>query len=132
MRRVAHEHVGRRALTVPRILVLASILISSLLTAEVAGQEREASRVALVIGNSAYPDAPLRNPVNDARLVGAALRAVGFGVTTVTDADKAALEDALVEFSDRVAEAKEDGAAGIASSPRCARAARWIASTRRG
>ena len=31
-------------------------------------------RVALVIGNSAYPDAPLANPANDARLMTATLR----------------------------------------------------------
>ena len=34
-------------------------------------------RIALVIGNSAYVDSPLINPVNDARLIGAALRARG-------------------------------------------------------
>jgi hypothetical protein len=33
-----------------------------------------AQRVALVIGNAAYADRPLRNPVNDAQLMQAALR----------------------------------------------------------
>ena len=37
-------------------------------------------RVALVIGNGAYKDAPLRNPVNDARLMTATLRSLGFTV----------------------------------------------------
>ena len=31
-------------------------------------------RVALVVGNAAYADRPLRNPVNDAQLMQAALR----------------------------------------------------------
>src|SRR5262245_23209099 len=37
-------------------------------------------RVALVIGNSAYKDSPLPNPVNDARDMAAALKEVGFEV----------------------------------------------------
>lgn len=35
-------------------------------------------RVALVIGNSAYRDKPLRNPVNDARLIGQVVQEAGF------------------------------------------------------
>jgi formylglycine-generating enzyme required for sulfatase activity len=37
-------------------------------------------RTALVIGNSAYDSTPLRNPVNDARSIAAALRNLGFDV----------------------------------------------------
>ena len=37
-------------------------------------------RVALVIGNSAYKDSPLLNPVNDARAMANALRNLGFEV----------------------------------------------------
>jgi hypothetical protein len=37
-------------------------------------------RVALVIGNGAYPSAPLANPVNDAKAIAGALRQVGFEV----------------------------------------------------
>jgi hypothetical protein len=37
-------------------------------------------RVALVIGNSAYKDSPLLNPVNDARAMAHALRNLGFEV----------------------------------------------------
>ena len=39
-----------------------------------------ARRVALVIGNAQYAQAPLANPENDARLVGSTLRALGFEV----------------------------------------------------
>jgi formylglycine-generating enzyme required for sulfatase activity len=38
-------------------------------------------RVALVIGNGAYESSPLRNPVNDARAIAAALRELEFDVT---------------------------------------------------
>jgi uncharacterized caspase-like protein len=46
------------------------------------------SRIALVIGNSHYPDAslPLAQPVNDARALTAALRHEGFDVDVIEDA----------------------------------------------
>src|SRR6266487_3790126 len=37
-------------------------------------------RVALVIGNSAYTNSPLRNPVNDARAMARTLKGLGFDV----------------------------------------------------
>ena len=40
------------------------------------------SRVALLIGNAAYADAPLRNPLNDVREVAASLKSLGFAVAT--------------------------------------------------
>jgi uncharacterized caspase-like protein len=48
------------------------------------------SRVALVIGNGRYPDAnaPLAQPINDARALSAALRSHGFDVDVVEDASK--------------------------------------------
>ena len=42
--------------------------------------------VALVIGNGAYRNAPLKNPVNDAQAVAAILRECGFQVDLVLDA----------------------------------------------
>lgn len=45
------------------------------------GASRPEQRVALVIGNGAYESAPLRNPVNDARVMARALRELGFDVT---------------------------------------------------
>ncbi len=58
-----------------------------------------AERVALVIGNGAYLNGnTLENPVNDARLIGAALEEGGFEVTVVEDAGLAEMEQALVEF----------------------------------
>jgi formylglycine-generating enzyme required for sulfatase activity len=59
------------------------------------------TRVALVIGNGAYQHAPfLRNPVQDARAIAAALGRLGYTVQPpVTDAKKAALEAALATFA---------------------------------
>lgn len=60
---------------------------------------RSADRVALVIGNGAYASGnALDNPVNDARLLTAALEEGGFEVTLVEDAGLAAMEEALVKF----------------------------------
>lgn len=56
------------------------------------------ARIALVIGNANYASAPLKNPVNDATDMAAALRAVGFQVTLGTDWTKRQMEDAIRAF----------------------------------
>ena len=43
-----------------------------------AAPARADTREALIIGNSTYADVPLRNPVNDAQAIDAALRGMGF------------------------------------------------------
>ena len=60
-----------------------------------------AQRVALVVGNGAYgPEAPeLRNPVNDAADVSAALGRLDFTVTLLLDATRDAINDALLTFT---------------------------------
>lgn len=65
-----------------------------------------AGRVALVVGNGDYTYVtPLPNPVNDAADVAAALERLGFDVTLLLNADRAALADALAAF-----ETASDGA----------------------
>ncbi len=60
-------------------------------------------RVALVIGNNDYRQAPpLRNAVNDAEDLAAALRAVDFDVEAVLDADLRALDGAIDRFISRI------------------------------
>lgn len=59
-------------------------------------------RTALVIGNGAYGDAPLRNPVNDARDMAAKLRELGFQVIERLDADRQTLRQALREFEQQL------------------------------
>ncbi len=55
-------------------------------------------RIALVIGNAAYPQ-PLLNPVNDARAMAERLRRLGFEVLLRTDINAAQLQKASAEFS---------------------------------
>lgn len=60
------------------------------------------TRVALVIGNSAYQRSPLANPRNDAQAVAASLASAGFAVTTLTDADLATMREAVLAFGRRL------------------------------
>lgn len=64
-------------------------------------------RVALVIGNSSYPDVgKLANPAADARMVAAALRHIGFAeVIERYDLDLAGMSRAVKEFGDTTADA---------------------------
>ena len=55
-------------------------------------------RIALVIGNAAYPQ-PLLNPVNDARAMAERLRRLGFEVLLRTDINSTQLQKASAEFS---------------------------------
>jgi hypothetical protein len=57
------------------------------------------ARYALVLGNGAYPEAPLRNPVNDARAMAAALRSLGFTVQAGENLTREAMLRALDTFS---------------------------------
>ena len=55
------------------------------------------TRVAIVIGNAAYPFAPLANPTNDARAVSETLKGMGFTVFEVRDASKAQMQAAIAQ-----------------------------------
>ena len=80
---------------------LAAVL-ALLATFAFAQDARPPGRVALVIGNGAYKDAPLPNAPNDAADMAGALQASGF---TVIRRDNASLRDmqlALREFGDRL------------------------------
>ncbi len=58
------------------------------------------TRVALVIGNGAYQNAPrLPNPRNDATDVAAALRRSGFDTILSTDLDKIGMDEATIRFA---------------------------------
>ena len=59
-------------------------------------------RVALVIGNAAYPGAPLLNPVNDARDMAAALRKLGFEVIERTNVTQKEMNRAIVQFGEKL------------------------------
>ncbi len=57
-------------------------------------------RVALIIGNDAYSISPLKNAVNDARAMDAALRASNFRTVLVENAKKADMDTKIGEFLD--------------------------------
>ncbi len=59
-------------------------------------------RVALVIGNAAYAESPLKNPVNDARAMAAALREAGFEVLSRENANLQQMDEAVREFGRRL------------------------------
>ena len=62
-------------------------------------QVESSKKLALVIGNSEYPKAPLKNPVNDAASMEAALKKLGFQVTLVKNADLRHLRESIDEFA---------------------------------
>ena len=62
-------------------------------------------REALVIGNDAYPDVPLRNPGNDASAVSRSLIGLGFNVRLLRDAGWRSMIDAVQSFIAQSADA---------------------------
>ncbi|HTG97262.1 MAG TPA: caspase family protein [Burkholderiales bacterium] len=60
------------------------------------------ARTALVIGNGAYANGPLRNPVNDARAMSKALGGAGFEVILVENATQAGMQRAIRAFGDKI------------------------------
>src|SRR6201989_3037433 len=85
----------------PRLLLLLTLLVSVALTGpSVAAGER----VALVIGNAKYPDAdaPLKEPINDARDVADELKSGGFTGELVENATGDALRRALERLYGKV------------------------------
>ena len=67
-------------------------------------------RLALLIGNQSYSEkiGPLKNPLNDIALVGAALEKVGFKVTRIKDAGYKAIDTALKRHIQEVRRAGKD------------------------
>jgi uncharacterized caspase-like protein len=68
------------------------------------GAVKKASRVALVIGNGRYPDAdaPLTQPINDARALTAALRGNGFDVDVVEDASRDDMNRVIARLKSKI------------------------------
>lgn len=61
------------------------------------------SRVALVIGNSAYQSVPtLPNPINDAASVGDLLKSAGFEVVVAPDLTQTAMRRAIADFVEQI------------------------------
>src|SRR5712691_12012204 len=65
---------------------------------------KRVAKVALVIGNGHYPDAnaPLAQPINDARALTAALRGNGFDVDVVEDASRDDMSRAIDRLKSKI------------------------------
>jgi formylglycine-generating enzyme required for sulfatase activity/uncharacterized caspase-like protein len=83
------------------IMMLVALLLTS------AGALAE-QRIALVIGNSAYANARLANPVNDAQLISRALRQHGFQVIQKLDAGEREMGRAVKAFGESLEAAGRD------------------------
>ena len=68
-----------------------------------------APRRALVIGNSGYGFGPLKNPANDAKAIGDALRTNGFEVTTGLDLSRQQMLEAIRAYGESLTRAKAVG-----------------------
>jgi len=110
-------HVSRRSATVLAVLIgtlslgigahaalYKRVTEPSTLAAVPSSDAKGAARVALVIGNSRYPDAnaPLVHPVSDARALAAELQRDGFEVETIEDAGKKDMRAAVERLKARI------------------------------
>jgi hypothetical protein len=108
-----HEHRtcsamlwGRRLRRVA-LLVIGLLAFPLALTAQ-APQGVGGNRFALVIGNGEYAGtASLKNPVNDATDMAAAMRRLGFTVELLTDAELPQMEQAVVRLGSRLSADQE-------------------------
>lgn len=64
-------------------------------------------RIALVIGNGSYEEAPLDSPPRDAELMAETLRSLDFAVTVKQDADQKTMKRLIREFGKRLKKASD-------------------------
>ncbi len=96
--------IGTLSLAIGAHAALYKRAVDATKIAAVAPAANGAAKVALVIGNSLYPDAnaPLAQPVNDARALTAALQRDGFDVETVENADKDEMHGAVERLKAKI------------------------------
>ena len=96
--------VGHKELNAPGVARPPVVVVLALVVLVVSSVAFADGRVALVVGNSTYAHiGRLPNPENDAADMAAALRRLGFEVTTEFDADRVELTEALLAFTRRSA-----------------------------
>ena len=66
-------------------------------------------RLALIIGNTRYAEAPLKNPANDASAIAGELQKVGFKVNLQLDAGRSQMAEAIASFSADLAKTRGVG-----------------------
>jgi formylglycine-generating enzyme required for sulfatase activity len=92
--------------------LLLAVLLGVVGLSSGAAQENSAvhpRRLALVIGNASYDDQPLANATRDAAATSEMLTRLGFHVTTYSNLDASAMNEAIHEFDRRLA----DGGVGL-------------------
>ena len=99
---LARNCTARRAGWTAALTVLALVVLAPVAWAQ--GDARPERRLALVIGNGAYPSSPLRNPTNDARALAAALKGLGFEVTAHENLGQRQMRRAILDFGTRLRE----------------------------
>jgi hypothetical protein len=77
------------------------LLVAGVLTG---GPAYANKKVALVIGNGNYAEAPLKNPANDARAIAATLRQQGFEVLLTENATKLQMNELVADFGEKLSE----------------------------
>ena len=84
------------------IVLFGALLLAAVVRPGLAADQNSA--VALLIGNTTYPDAdaPLTEPVTDARALGDELRRRGFDVTIGENLKKAAMQRSLDQFYGKI------------------------------
>jgi uncharacterized caspase-like protein len=87
---------GQAALSAVLAVVLALLFVQSAVAEP---------RVALVIGNAHYDAGRLTTPINDARLMTAILKRLGFTVMEHEDLDLRGMKQALAEFGSKLSDA---------------------------
>lgn len=92
------------AITMPRPQVAAAAASAPSMSVSSPLAMSNAPRIALVVGNGLYGAAlgDLANPVRDANGVAAALRASGFTVEVVLNADQRAMKRAIIRLGERL------------------------------
>ena len=85
--------------------VLALVAVATMPQAHAQSTEK---RIALVIGNAAYPTGPLQTTANDAGLIAQTLQAAGFDVVGARDLDQDTLRRTFRDFLDKAGAAGPD------------------------
>src|SRR5579863_70700 len=91
------------------IVICGAMLAAAIHSIAFAQQSSPNPRIALVIGEAAYPDHPLATTANDAGLIAQTLQAAGFDVVGARDLDEKSLRQALRDFLDKSNAAGPDG-----------------------
>src|SRR5512132_3074731 len=81
---------------------LVGVLLLTIVTIALPWPAGAEMRIALVIGNSAYPFRPLGSPKDDAEAIEAKLKSLRFQVTRKTDLRREEFFDAIRDFGDHL------------------------------